>query len=146
MRSRYATRKKFQNDPACRLTYHLDSSVAILVRDGDPDTLERLERLRGPVDISIVTRVELEGGVYRDPAHASLRRARLDRMLSLISVVPFDDACADAYRAIMRTNGYSRRRILDRMIAAQALSYGATLITGNGADFRDVRGLDLIEW
>ena len=28
--------------------------------------------------MSIVTRVELEGGVYREPAHAAIRRARLD--------------------------------------------------------------------
>jgi predicted nucleic acid-binding protein len=39
-----------------------------------------------------------------------------------------------------------RSRILDRMIAAQAISTGITLITMNGDDFRDIPGLNLEVW
>jgi tRNA(fMet)-specific endonuclease VapC len=42
--------------------------------------------------------------------------------------------------------GYSRRKVLDRMIAAQALVDEATLVTRNGDDFRDIPGLTLLEW
>ena len=42
--------------------------------------------------------------------------------------------------------GFSRRKVLDRMIAAQAITYGATLVTRNGDDFRDILGLRLLEW
>ena len=42
--------------------------------------------------------------------------------------------------------GYSRRKVLDRMIAAQALVHRATLITRNPDDFRDVPGLELLAW
>ena len=46
--------------------------------------------LQGAVLISVVTRVELEGGVYREPAQAP-RRARFDAMLSAIPGLAFDD-------------------------------------------------------
>jgi predicted nucleic acid-binding protein len=41
--------------------------------------------------------------------------------------------------------GYSRRKLLDRMIAAQALVHRATLVTFN-PDFSDVPGLSSLVW
>ena len=61
-------------------------------------------------------------------------------------MLAFDDAAADAYRGIVEAVGYSRRKLLDRMIAAQALVHRATLATQNAADFSDVPGLDLLAW
>ena len=61
-------------------------------------------------------------------------------------MLAFDDAAADAYRGIVEAVGYSRRKLLDRMIAAQALVHRATLVTQNAADFSDVLGLDLLAW
>lgn len=128
------------------MAYLLDTNVAIHLRDGDPGVTARVAALDGAVLLSIVTRVELEGGVYREPAHAALRRARLDAMLAAIPTLAFDDAAADAYGAIVAQAGYSRRKLLDRMIAAQALVHRATLITGNENDFADVAGLQLLAW
>ncbi len=96
--------------------------------------------------MSIVTRVELEGGVYREPAYAQVRRARLDAILAAVPTLVFDDAAAQAYGAIVAHAGYSRRKLLDRMIAAQALVHRATLITMNPDDFSDVPGLALVAW
>ncbi len=96
--------------------------------------------------LSVITRVELEGGVYRDPAQAGIRRPRLDAMLVTLPVLAFDETAADAYRQIVEAVGYSRRRLLDRMIAAQALVHRATLVTLNAGDFRNVPGLDLLPW
>ena len=128
------------------MAHLLDTNVAIHLRDGDPGVTARVAALDGAVLLSIVTRVELEGGVYREPAHAALRRARLDAMLAAIPTLAFDDAAADAYGAIVARAGYSRRTLLDRMIAAQALVHRATLITGNENDFADVAGLQLLVW
>jgi len=124
----------------------LDTSVLIGLRDGDPRIAEHLAGLDDAVLMSIVSRVELEGGVYREATDVDARRARLDAMLAALPVIAFDDASADAYRAIVQSAGYSRRKLLDRMIAAQALVLGATLVTQNPADFRDVPGLDLLVW
>jgi predicted nucleic acid-binding protein len=128
------------------LAFLLDTDVAIHLRDGDEAVTAKVAALTGAILLSVVSRVELEGGVYRDAAQAIVRRPRLDAILAALPVLAFDDTAADAYRKIVESAGYSRRKILDRMIAAQALVHRATLVTRNAADFRDVPGLDLIVW
>ncbi len=96
--------------------------------------------------MSIITRVELEGGVYRVPEHSAIRHARLDVIIAAIPALAFDDMAARFYANILAEAGYSRRKILDRMIAAQALAHRATLITMNANDFSDIPGLDLLDW
>ena len=126
------------------MAYVLDTSVAIHLRDGDPVVTERIAALNGAILLSIISRVELEGGVYREPSRASIRRSRLDAMLRALPVLDFDSEAADAYRMIVEAAGYSRRKIVDRMIAAQALAHQATLVTLNADDFRDIPGLSLL--
>jgi tRNA(fMet)-specific endonuclease VapC len=128
------------------MAFLLDTDVAIHLRDGDPAITEKVGALDDAVLMSIVTRVELEGGVYREPAHAQVRRARLDAILAAIPTVAFDDAAADAYGDIVARAGYSRRKLLDRMIAAQALVHRSTLVTINAGDYADVPGLALLAW
>jgi len=126
------------------LPYLLDTSVAIPLRDHDPDVVRKLRGLRGDVTISVVTLVELEGGVHRDPADAARRQARLDAMMTGIVALPFEPADAQTYGMIVRAAGFSRRKVLDRMIAAQAILRGATLVTLNPGDFSDVANLRLL--
>ena len=128
------------------MAFLLDANVAIHLRDGDRMVTRKVAALEGAVLISVVTRVELEGGVYREPVYAPIRRARLDVMLSAIPVLAFDDLAAMTYGAIVASAGYSRRRLLDRMIAAQALVHRATLVTSNPDDFTDVPSLSLLVW
>lgn len=128
------------------MAFLLDTNILIHLRDGDAEISERVPVLDGAILMSIVSRVELEGGVHRDPAQASLRRARLDLLLQALPVLAFDEPAADAYRGIVEACGYSRRKLLDRMIAAQALVHRATLVTRNPDDFHDVPGLDLVVW
>jgi predicted nucleic acid-binding protein len=123
----------------------LDTSVAVSFRDGDPNVLSRVDTWQ-TVLLPVVTRVELEGGLFRDPKQAALRRVRLDMMYEVFETAEFDEKCAETYRAIVAVTGYSRRKILDRMIAAQALVSGATLATKNPQDFADVPGLTVEGW
>ena len=128
------------------MPFLLDTAVAIHLRDGDPSITRKVAALQDAVLMSIVTRVELEGGVYRDPPNAAMRRARLDTMLAAIPAIAFDDAAAVAYGAIVAHAGYSRRKLLDRMIAAQALVHRASLVTLNGGDYADIPSLSLVSW
>ncbi len=128
------------------MAFLLDTDVAIHLRDGDEAVTAKVAALTGAILLSVVSRVELEGGVYRDAAQACVRRPRLDAILATLPVLAFDDTDADAYRKIVESAGYSRRKILDRMIAAQALVHRATLVTRNATDFQDIPGLDLLVW
>jgi predicted nucleic acid-binding protein len=128
------------------LAFLLDTDVAIHLRDGDEVVTAKVAALTGAILLSVISRVELEEGVYRDPAQTGVCRPRLDAILAALPVLAFDDTAADVYRQIVESAGYSRRKILDRMIAAQALVHRATLVTRNAADFRDVPGLELMVW
>jgi predicted nucleic acid-binding protein len=64
--------------------------------------------------------------LYRDPSQGHIRRPRLDAILASLPVLAFDEDSALAYRQILAASGYSRRKLLDRMIAAQALVHQAT--------------------
>ena len=127
------------------MTWMLDTNIAIHLRDGDPAVTAALGRLDGAVLLSVVTRVELESGVtaiLRAPARAG--------PVWTPSWRPFPsfrwDEAADAYRAIVEQAGYSRRKLLDRMIAAQAVVCRAGLVTRNADDFQDIPGLRLEAW
>jgi predicted nucleic acid-binding protein len=128
------------------VVYLLDTNVLIRLRDSDAEVVAKIGALDGAILMSIISRVELEGGVYRDPAWAEVRRARVAAMLLSIPALSFDESEAEAYRVIVESAGYSRRKLVDRMIAAQALAHQATLVTLNGADFRDMPGLQLLAW
>lgn len=128
------------------MAFLLDTNVAIHLRDGNPAITEKVAALDDAVLMSIVTRVELEGGVYRDPEHSKIRRARLDAILAALPAIAFDDAAAEAYGAIVASAGHSRRKLLDRMIAAQALVHRASLVTMNAGDYADIPDLALVAW
>jgi tRNA(fMet)-specific endonuclease VapC len=124
----------------------IDTNVAIDFRDAEPETMKQLRQLDGPVVISLMTRIELESGVYRDPAQADHRRRSLERLLITVAVIDFKDEDIAAYGQIVASLGHDRRLTLDRLIAAQAIARDAKLITRNGKDFRKIEGLKLVEW
>jgi predicted nucleic acid-binding protein len=128
------------------MAFLLDTNVAIHLRDGNSDIIDRVAALGAAVQMSIISRVELENGVYRTPSLAAPQRARVDAILASIPALAFDNSSADAYRAIIARAGYSRRKMLDRMIAAQAVVHSAALVTMNASDFADIPDLQILAW
>lgn len=116
----------------------------IPLRDDDRTLQAKVRALGGPQYISSLTLVELEGGVYRDPAKTRIRRERVDMLVRGIRVFDFTEEDARAYGAIIAVTGFSRAKIIDRMIAAQTLAMRATLVTLNEKDFADVPGLRVL--
>jgi tRNA(fMet)-specific endonuclease VapC len=124
----------------------LDTSVAIHLRDQTAGLGDRIANFTSQAFLSAISRVELEGGVAAIPELSALRRAKLNVLLANLEVIEFTDEMAEIYGRIVLQAGYSRRKIIDRMIAATALVHDLTLVTTNGDDFADIDGLKLETW
>ena len=128
------------------MTYLLDTNVVIHLGEGSVEITRRVDRLLLPLNISLLTWVELEGGVHADPKLISFRRSAIDALLQNCLLLPLTPAIVRAYSNIIAVRGFSRPRVIDRLIAATAIVHDLTLITINAADFRDVPGLMLQVW
>ena len=124
----------------------LDTDIAIRLPDRDRSIGEALAARSERKLISLVTVIELEGGVAAKAELAMDRRVALDALLAVLQVLPLDSDVVKDYSDILAQAGFSRRRILDRLIAATAVVHDLTLITINGADFRDIPDLKLEVW
>lgn len=122
----------------------LDTDVVIHLRDGNAWIEDQVAGLTPPLLISAISRVELENGAAR---HSDAQRRKLlDKVLAYVTTLDFGAAEIEAYRTIVEAAGFSRRKTADRMTAATALVHSLPLVTLNGRDFRDVPGLELVEW
>lgn len=124
-----------------------DTNVVIHILAGDAVISARAATLPRPALLAAISRAELEGGVGRQTAPgAALARAKLDALLAIMPVIAFDDTAAERYRGIVAVRGYSRAKLLDRMIAATAIAAGARIATMHVKDFRDIPGLEIDDW
>ncbi len=128
------------------MAYLIDTNIAIHARDGVDRVLEKIATHRGSVRISVISVLELQRGIYKNPALTAVRRSRLETLSRAVSVLPFDTAAADAYGQIIAECGWVRGRDFDRMIAAHAIRSRSILVTDNVADFPDVPGLTIENW
>ena len=128
------------------MSFLIDTNVVIHLRDGDEGVSRKMADLDALPVIAMITRIELENGLYRDPELTDLLRPNLAAILHWTDVIDFGNMEFESYRSILDQVGFSKRKVLDRMIAATALAHDLTLITMNGKDFRDVPGLKLVEW
>jgi predicted nucleic acid-binding protein len=124
----------------------LDTSVAIALLDGAPSVIERRRDEDEPAFLSMISWVELIPGVYSDKKLNRGRGGFLAAFLEQVEVLPFAEPEVDAYERIIAANGYSRRLVVDRMIAATALANDLSLATLNPRDVRNIPGLAVEDW
>ena len=124
----------------------LDTSVAIALRDLDREISGRIEGLETEPLLSVISVVELEGGVARATQGRAHRRRLLDEMLDALEILPFGPREAEVYGKIVASLGFARAKVIDRMIAAQAIAVGATLVTLNPRDFGVIPQLTFEDW
>ena len=127
-------------------SYLLDSSVCIPVLKNKAD----LGKLPAPSKsgIPVIVAAELWTGVKKNLATHPHQAGRLQAFLDLFWIPEFDLEAALHYaeiRAALETAGTPIGQ-LDLLIAAQARSLGATLVTANGSEFKRVEGLKVLEW
>ncbi len=109
----------------------LDTDICIrILRDPKCRVALRVAREDG-VAISAISFAELVQGAL----------ASADAFAESVAVLPFDADAARRFPAARKARGK-----FDRLIAAHALALGATLVTHNVRDFRDVPGLRIEDW
>ena len=127
----------------------LDTDICIYaINRRRPEALERLRTYAvGEVGVSAITYAELRF-VVENSARREQNMERLERFLLPLEVVPLDAEAGRWYgrvRTQLRREGHPIGGN-DLLIAAHALSLGATLVTNNVREFERIEGLRLERW
>jgi len=130
------------------MSYMLDTNICIYVMKAHPpEVLARLTQLgQNEVVMSIVTYAELRAGLEMVTDTRFQNESALNLLIKRIPIQHFDEAAAESFGRLRAAVRDRRRDALDRLIAAHAVSLGATLITNNEADFKDYPGLQVENW
>lgn len=98
--------------------------------------------------VSVITEMEVEYGLARNPGLAPRLREAMRVLLSAISVLPFereDARVAAQLRATLNSQG-TPIGAYDLLLAACALRRGLKIVTHNAREFVRVSGLGLEDW
>ncbi|HEV3512894.1 MAG TPA: type II toxin-antitoxin system VapC family toxin [Candidatus Sulfotelmatobacter sp.] len=130
-----------------QVRYLLDTNIASYVITGKvPHVREHLRRVEmWDVGISAVTEAELRFGAARKTEAARLQI--IEEFLLRVEILPWDSAAAKQYAILRNSLEESGTPMgnLDMMIAAQAVSIGATLVTHDRV-FQRVKHLKIEDW
>jgi tRNA(fMet)-specific endonuclease VapC len=131
------------------MIYCLDTNTVVYFLKGTyPGLATRLKR-RTPASIRIpeIVRAELLYGVEKS-VHKERNRELLDNFLSVFEWVPFSGEAVDCYARIRADLESCGEPIgpNDLIVAATALSIGATLVTRKTREFARVKGLKIADW
>jgi tRNA(fMet)-specific endonuclease VapC len=122
------------------IRFILDSDIAIFATTAQhPQLRERLAECEpDEVGLSAISYAEIVLGMElgKPPTPEALAA-----LVSVVPVLPFGDEAAMAYAKLP----FKRARF-DRLIAAHALSIGATVVSNNPGEFADVPGLKVENW
>jgi tRNA(fMet)-specific endonuclease VapC len=131
------------------LTFLLDTNVLSDFARGEPAVMTRLRReAPSQLAVSVITEMEVEYGLVRNPNLAPRLREVMRRLLDTIPVLAFEreDARAAAQlRSSLNSQG-TPIGAYDLLLAACALRRGLTLVTHNRREFARVGGLGLEDW
>lgn len=129
--------------------YLLDTNVWVTVLRHPTSSLTTRFHALTPADIRVCSVVvaELRHGCLRS-AKPAANRCALDALMVPYVCLPFDDAAADHYTAILHYLQSIGQVIgpLDVQIASIALANGCTLVTHNMSEFGRVPGLVTEDW
>jgi tRNA(fMet)-specific endonuclease VapC len=129
--------------------YLLDTDIcSYLMKRTHPMLIERVRAFRpGELKVSVVTQYELEYGVRRSDRMDELGLV-VAAFLGNVEVLPFEVPAARQAAQIRSNLATSGAMIgsYDLLIAGQALSLDATLVTNNTQELGRVAGLRLENW
>ena len=123
-------------------------SCVSLLRGRSEKLRDRALRQRlDEIATSSVVAAELRYGAAKS-ANPEIAGGKVDDLLAFFLVLPFDHAASNAYGPLRARLEKAGRPIggMDALLAAQALSLSATIVTENVREFRRVPGLLAEDW
>jgi tRNA(fMet)-specific endonuclease VapC len=129
--------------------YLLDTNIISYWMRGDKHIIDRLKQC-APADLSLstITLAEILYGIEKSPVKKRERQLKIDKICSLLTLYPFDDAAAAKY-AIVRTQLERAGMVIgerDTQIASIALANQRIIVTHNVREFKRIEGLKLEDW
>jgi tRNA(fMet)-specific endonuclease VapC len=130
--------------------YLLDTNVLSDFARGERAVMARLRQEAPPqLAVSVITEMEVEYGLARNPDLAPRVREAMQTLLNTISVLPFereDARVAAQLRASLNSQGTPIIGAYDLLLAACALRRGLKIVTHNAREFIRVGGLGFEDW
>ena len=122
------------------IRFLIDSDCAIYAMTGQVPAMRQYLAACDPgeIGLSAINYAEIVLGMARGKPPTP---EALADFVEVVPILPFDEAAARQYAELP----FKRARF-DRLLAAHALSIGATVVTNNEADFEDVPGLRVENW
>ncbi len=129
------------------MKYLLDTNICIyIIRNRPADVLKRFRRLLpGAAGISVVTYFELKYGALRSQAPTK-NEALIEQFTLPLEIVALDLPMADECAKLRLELKHEPIGPMDLLIAGQARSLGAVLVTNNVREFSHVKGLSVENW
>jgi len=127
----------------------LDTNACIAVMNDRPAKVrtQLLKKSIETVGISVISLYELKYGAYKSEQLVRNQKT-LNAFCRYVQVNAWDEECADAagrIRAMLEKTG-SLVGPYDLLIAAHAVTTGATLVTANVREFKRVKSLKVVNW
>ena len=131
------------------MKFMLDTNICIyLIKQKPPKVLKHFKsHAVGDIGISSITLAELRYGVSKS-LHIEKNREALDEFILPLEIADFDEKAASEYGAVRAELERAGKPIgsMDMLIGAHALALGATLVTNNTKEFKQVKNLKITDW
>ena len=131
------------------MKYMLDTNICIyLIKQKPPKVLKHFKSHSiGDIGISSITLAELRYGVSKS-RHVERNRQALDEFILPLEIEDFNEKAAAEYGTIRANLEKAGKPIgsMDMLIGAHALSHGATLVTNNTKEFKQITSLKAVDW
>ncbi|AFY44314.1 type II toxin-antitoxin system VapC family toxin [Nostoc sp. PCC 7107] len=136
--------------------YLLDTDTLTYLYAGNANVVERLRSVNDPeVGITIITKAEVLRGrieyLLKANSGLDLLKAqsllfRTEELLSQLLIVPVSQAASEQFERLRIIPKFRKIGRADLLIASIALSNQATLVTRNLRHFRQIPGVQVVNW
>jgi tRNA(fMet)-specific endonuclease VapC len=129
--------------------YLLDTNIISYWMRGDQSIIARIKK-HAPSDLSLstITLAEIWYGIEKSPVKKKERQSKIEKISSVLSIYPFDEAAAGSY-AVIRAQLEKKGIVIserDTQIAAIAAANRLTVVTHNVKEFQHIENLTIEDW